>query len=206
MAKILLVDDDVRLARALDDWLTAEGHDVEVINEGKAAFKRALEEPFQVLILDWDVPGMSGVEICQQYLESGGTGRVIMLTGKTAVKDRVKGLDAGADDYLTKPFNPEELSARVRALSRRAQTDSKPAVQKAIKLWLSTSRTAIERGIQRFRTCQIECKRVLSLAVFYEQPKPGIFLERPAQQCVVTRVRGLARRHPGVYNKNSGKD
>ncbi|HEY9775367.1 MAG TPA: response regulator transcription factor [Planktothrix sp.] len=125
MTKILIVDDDVRLARALEDWLVGEEHHVEHLAEGRAGLKRALEGDFEVLILDWNLPGLEGTEICRQYKDSGGVAKVIMLTGKGAVRDRVAGLDAGADDYLTKPFSPEELSARLRALTRRTAADTK---------------------------------------------------------------------------------
>jgi DNA-binding response OmpR family regulator len=127
MAKILLVDDDVRLSRALDDWLTAEGHVLEIIHEGQSGLQKALHGDFELLILDWNIPNLAGIDICKKYRESGGSGKVIMLTGKSTINDRVAGLDAGADDYLTKPFNPEELSARVRAQMRRPGTDQKSA-------------------------------------------------------------------------------
>jgi DNA-binding response OmpR family regulator len=132
MAKILLVDDDVRLARALDDWLTADGHLLEIIHEGQSGLQKALQGGFELLILDWNVPNLAGIDICKQYRESGGTAKVIMLTGKSTINDRVSGLDAGADDYLTKPFNPEELSARIRAQLRRVSTDQKSAATAAV--------------------------------------------------------------------------
>jgi DNA-binding response OmpR family regulator len=132
MTKILLVDDDERLTRALDDWLTAEDHDLEIISDGRVGLEKALQADFELLILDWDLPSLAGVEVCRQYKLAGGKAKVIMLTGKSAVRDRVAGLDAGADDYLTKPFNPEELSARVRALTRRALAEQTTAGEAAI--------------------------------------------------------------------------
>jgi DNA-binding response OmpR family regulator len=132
MARILLVDDDERLTRALDDWLTAEGHELEILVDGQHGLQKALTGSFDVLILDWDVPTLQGIDICHQYRERGGKAKIIMLTGKASVRDRVTGLDAGADDYLTKPFNPEELSARVRALTRRTATEQKIADETAI--------------------------------------------------------------------------
>jgi DNA-binding response OmpR family regulator len=132
VAKILLVDDDKRLSRALDDWLTAEGHELEIVHEGQTGLQRALQGDFDLLILDWNIPNIAGIDVCQKYRESGGTAKVIMLTGKTAIHDRVSGLDAGADDYLTKPFNPEELSARVRAQLRRLGSDQKATAAQAI--------------------------------------------------------------------------
>jgi DNA-binding response OmpR family regulator len=132
MTKILLVDDDQRLTRALDDWLTAEEHQVEILADGQAGLERALHNDFDVLILDWNVPSLAGVDVCKQYKDSGGNAKVIMLTGKSTIQDRVTGLDAGADDYLTKPFNPEELSARVRALTRRTTAEKKSAGDAAL--------------------------------------------------------------------------
>jgi DNA-binding response OmpR family regulator len=132
MAKILLVDDDVRLSRALDDWLTADGHLLEIIHEGQSGLQKALQGDFELLILDWNIPNLAGIDICKQYRESGGKAKVIMLTGKSTINDRVSGLDAGADDYLTKPFNPEELSARIRAQLRRLTTDQKSAAAAAV--------------------------------------------------------------------------
>jgi len=132
MTKILLVDDDERLTRVLDDWLTAEKHELEILADGRAGLERAIQADFDVLILDWSMPGLAGVDVCRQYKEAGGKAKIIMLTGKTAVRDRVTGLDAGADDYLTKPFNPEELSARVRALTRRSAAEQKTATEEAI--------------------------------------------------------------------------
>jgi DNA-binding response OmpR family regulator len=132
MTKILLVDDDQKLTRALDDWLTAEEHQLEILADGQAGLERALKGDFEVLILDWNVPSLAGVDLCKQYKETGGKAKVIMLTGKSSIHDRVTGLDAGADDYLTKPFNPEELSARVRALTRRAVAEQKSVTDAAI--------------------------------------------------------------------------
>ncbi len=129
MTKILLVDDDERLTRALDDWLTAEEHEVEILANGRAGLDRAMQGNFEVLILDWNMPELDGILVCQRYKEGGGKAKVIMLTAKSSIRDRVTGLDAGADDYLTKPFNPEELSARVRALTRRTAAELKDSTE-----------------------------------------------------------------------------
>ena len=86
-----------------------------------------MQADFDLLILDRDLPNLAGVEICQQYKQAGGKAKVIMLTGKTSIRDRVAGLDAGADDYLTKWRNPEELSARVRATDRRSRAEEQTA-------------------------------------------------------------------------------
>ncbi|MGH9551128.1 MAG: response regulator transcription factor, partial [Terriglobales bacterium] len=86
---------------------------------GRAAQEKLDSQSYDVLIVDWGLPDASGLEICKQYREKGGSAAVLLLTGKGAVTDKEQGLDAGADDYLTKPFHPRELSARLRALLRR---------------------------------------------------------------------------------------
>lgn len=119
MAKILIVEDDRELAGVLQDWLCSEHHVVDTIDNGSEADQMLRHYAFDLLVLDWDLPGMPGVEICRNFRSRGGTTPILMLTGKGEIKDKTAGLDAGADDYLTKPFHPDELSARVRALLRR---------------------------------------------------------------------------------------
>jgi DNA-binding response OmpR family regulator len=119
MTRILLVDDDERLSRVVEDWLTGEAYEVELVNNGKEGWELACAKKYDVLILDWNMPGLTGLEICREYRNQGGTAVVMILTGKTAIAEKEEGLDAGADDYLTKPFHPRELSARLRALLRR---------------------------------------------------------------------------------------
>jgi DNA-binding response OmpR family regulator len=121
MAKILLVDDDKELVSMLQSWLLGEHHIVESIHDGIEASQQLRVASYDVIVLDWDLPGMSGMEICKQFRSQNGTTPIIMLTGKSAISEKEVGLDAGADDYLTKPFNVKELSARLRALLRRPQ-------------------------------------------------------------------------------------
>ncbi|MBC7996717.1 MAG: response regulator transcription factor [Leptolyngbya sp.] len=120
MAKILLVEDDVEVCEVVSDWLTEEHHVVDVVNLGQEAIERLRFDKYDVLILDWKLPDLTGIEVCKTFRAKGGTTPVIMLTGRTEVTDKETGLDAGADDYLTKPFHPRELSARLRALLRRS--------------------------------------------------------------------------------------
>lgn len=119
MAKILLVDDDLELTESLAQWLVAENHQVEACNNGEAALELIGYSSFDLIILDWTMPGTSGLDVCKRYRNAGGETPILFLTGKTDVEDRAFGLDSGADDYLTKPFDLRELSARVRALLRR---------------------------------------------------------------------------------------
>jgi len=119
---ILLVDDDVALRRALRRVLAASGFDVEEAAGGTEALAELRARPFELVVLDVMMPGCDGIEVCQTLRAEGEGIPVLMLTARDAVRDRVVGLEAGADDYLVKPFANEELVARIRALLRRAGT------------------------------------------------------------------------------------
>ena len=119
MAKILLAEDDTQLAALVEDWLKSDNHVVDHVETGTDAVDLLRASQFDLLILDWNIPGVSGVEVCNEYRNQGGTSPVLMLTGRDKIEDKEQGLDAGADDYLTKPFHLRELSARIRALLRR---------------------------------------------------------------------------------------
>lgn len=121
MAKILVVDDDKELSAVLFDWFKGENHSVDLVHDGKEASEQLQHFSYDIVILDWDLPLLAGVEVCRRFRARGGTTPVIMLTGKSGSPDKIQGLDAGADDYVTKPFDPGELSARVRAHLRRPQ-------------------------------------------------------------------------------------
>lgn len=124
MAKILVVEDERDLASLVTNWLKRDHHLVEMVGDGATALRQLEMNRYDVIILDLMLPGMDGMEICRRYRRSHGTTPILMLTAKDTVDDRAVGLDAGADDYLTKPFHLKELAARVRALLRRG--DSKP--------------------------------------------------------------------------------
>jgi two-component system, OmpR family, response regulator MprA len=117
---ILVVDDDAGLRRALRRVLVAHGFDVEVAEDGSRAIERVRNGGVDLVVLDVMMPGADGIEVCERLRAAGDSLPVLMLTARDAVRDRVAGLDAGADDYLVKPFANEELVARVRALLRRA--------------------------------------------------------------------------------------
>lgn len=118
--KILLVDDEVELADPLSRLLGREGYQVDVATDGEAGCALASQGGYDLLILDWMLPGLSGLEICRQVRSRQDSTPVLFLTAKDTLNDRVDGLDAGADDYLVKPFELRELLARVRALLRRS--------------------------------------------------------------------------------------
>lgn len=119
MSRILLVEDDQDLAQRIIKWLQAERHSVEHVANGREALEYLEGRQYDIIILDWQLPEVPGLDVCKQFRATGGTTPVLMLTGKADITDKESGLDAGADDYLTKPFHPRELSARLRALSRR---------------------------------------------------------------------------------------
>ncbi|MBD2107362.1 two-component system response regulator RppA [Nodosilinea sp. FACHB-13] len=118
--KILLVDDEVELADPLSRLLNREGYEVDVATNGETGCDLAGQGGYDLLILDWMLPGLSGLEICRQVRSRQDNTPVLFLTAKDTLNDRVDGLDAGADDYLVKPFELRELLARVRALLRRS--------------------------------------------------------------------------------------
>lgn len=129
--RVLVAEDDVRLADLLDQSLTEAGWQVEVVHDGRSAFGRALPDGlrYDVLLLDWMLPEMDGLTVCRRLRDLGVTTPVLMLTARGEVRDRVSGLDGGADDYLSKPFDLDELLARLRALHRRSSIDDQETVE-----------------------------------------------------------------------------
>jgi two-component system alkaline phosphatase synthesis response regulator PhoP len=123
-SRILLIEDEPGLVLTLTDLLQAEGHTVEHASEGISGLAKATGEPFDVIILDVMLPGKNGFDICREVRSRGSDVAILMLTAKTQIVDRVVGLKLGADDYLTKPFDPSELLARVEALLRRARKEN----------------------------------------------------------------------------------
>ncbi len=119
MARILLVEDDNDQATTIEEWLSSEHHNVVISCDGEEGQYRIENDSFDVIVLDWDLPKVTGLEILKRYRMKKGNTPIIMLTGKGTISDRESGLDGGADDYLTKPFSLRELSARIRALLRR---------------------------------------------------------------------------------------
>ncbi len=118
---VLLVEDETRLAGAVRKVLEEEGHVVDWVADGLDAFAQATAEEYDIIVLDVMLPGIDGCEIARRLRTRGDTTPILMLTARDSVQDRVRGLDAGADDYMVKPFALAELLARVRALTRRAR-------------------------------------------------------------------------------------
>jgi two-component system OmpR family response regulator len=117
--RVLVVEDELRMAALLKRGLEEDGYAVDVAGNGPDAVWQATECPYDAVVLDLMLPGFDGVEVCRRLRREGRWAPVLMLTARDALGDRVRGLDAGADDYLTKPFSFAELSARIRALIRR---------------------------------------------------------------------------------------
>jgi two-component system alkaline phosphatase synthesis response regulator PhoP len=129
MNPILLIEDEPGLVMTITDLLTAEGHRVESVSDGDAGLAKATQEKFALIILDVMLPKKTGFEVCRQLRQAGIDTAILMLTAKTQVVDRVVGLKLGADDYLTKPFDPAELLARVEALLRRVNKENRVNVR-----------------------------------------------------------------------------
>jgi DNA-binding response OmpR family regulator len=136
MAKVLIVDDDLEMLEMLTGWLQREHHVVETATNGLLALNLMKSFGFDVIVLDWELPGFDGPSICKSYREGGGKVPILMLTGKGAIEEKEKGFRSGADDYLTKPFHPKELSLRILALLGRSsvQPDKNTLVVKDLIL------------------------------------------------------------------------
>lgn len=119
MPKILVVEDDQALSKMLVDWLKFQQHAVDQVHDGKDGLEYALDNTYDLLVLDWQLPNLSGIEICKEFRLRGGLACILFLTGKDEIPNKLAGFDAGADDYLTKPFHMREFAARVKALLRR---------------------------------------------------------------------------------------
>ena len=143
--KILIVEDEHKIANLIKQGLEQERHTVDVAYDGTTGFDLALEEEYDLVILDRLLPGMDGLVLCKKLREKRNNTPVLMLTAKIQVEDRVEGLNSGADDYLTKPFAFEELLARVKALGRRPK-DSVTNVLRADDLLLDTNSFEVKRG------------------------------------------------------------
>jgi DNA-binding response OmpR family regulator len=124
MSRILVVEDEPGIAFALETDLQIEGYEVAVVSDGLEAVKRARSEAFDLILLDVMLPGKDGFEVCRELKRAGLKTRIILLTAKAVEAEKILGLDAGADDYVTKPYSPRELRARIRAMLRRDPAES----------------------------------------------------------------------------------
>lgn len=120
MSNILLVEDDKDLTLVMREFLECDHNRLDVLHDGHEAWVHIQKTTYDLIILDWSLPGLSGLEVCRRYRLAQGRAPILMLTGRSEMEDKLHGLDAGADDYMTKPFSSNELLARIRAHLRRA--------------------------------------------------------------------------------------
>lgn len=161
MARILVVDDDPHILSVVSRGLRFEGYDIQLAHDGAEALKIARSEPPDLVVLDVMLPGMDGLEVCRR-LRRGLNTPILMLTARDAVPDRIAGLDSGADDYLVKPFDFDELLARIRALLRRVQPAGADVLTYA-DLRLDTGAREAYRGDRRIDLTTREYELLLLL-------------------------------------------
>ena len=143
---IILVEDEIKLAQFLEMELSSEGYTVQVANDGMSGLILARESTPDLAILDWMLPGLSGLELCRRLRATGNKIPIILLTAKDEVSSRVEGLDAGADDYVVKPFSIEELLARIRAHLRHRTEENNRHILKFEDLSLNNQTRQVFRG------------------------------------------------------------
>src|SRR6201991_370378 len=170
MAKVLIVDDEPAVRAALDRALRLDRYEVELAADGREALDRLAESRLDAVVLDVAMPGIDGLEVCKRLREAGDRTPVLMLTARDAVDDRVAGLDAGADDYLVKPFALKELKARLRALLRRAESPDDGEDAKLRFADLSLDRGAWE-AYRASRKLELSRTEFQLLALFLEHPR-----------------------------------
>ncbi|MGA2821471.1 MAG: response regulator transcription factor [Anaerolineales bacterium] len=165
-ARILVIEDEDRIASFLERGLTYEGYRVDIAHDGPSGLGVARENPPDLVVLDWMLPGMDGLEVCRR-LRAGSQVPVLILTAKDAVADRVQGLDAGADDYVVKPFAFAELLARIRALLRR----SGPGEPETLRFGDLVLDTGTHRARRGNRVIDLTAKEYDLLELFMRHPR-----------------------------------
>jgi two-component system response regulator MprA len=171
--KILVIEDEEKILHFLRRGLAYEGYQVETAVDGATGLELAREEPPDLVILDWMLPGMDGLEVCRR-LRAAGSIPILMLTAKDSISDRVRGLDAGADDYLVKPFALDEVLARIRALLRRAKPEG-PEVLAFSDLQLDTGTHQAFRGET---SIDLTAKEYELLELFLRHPRQVLTREQ----------------------------
>ena len=177
MPHLLLIEDDEGIVRFLSRALTYEGYQVDVATDGETGLALARAKMPDLVILDWMLPGMDGIEVARR-LRAMGDVLILMLTAKTSVADRVQGLDMGADDYMVKPFNMDELLARIRALLRRSRQEE-PKVYRFADLELDTGTHEARRGD---RVIPLTAKEYELLELFMRHPRQVLTREQIYEQ------------------------
>src|SRR5215470_10130918 len=164
--RILVVEDDVQLARQIASGLTEAGHDPTVVHDGERALDKTKQKPFDLIVLDVILPGIDGFEVLRHLRSQHMASRVLMLTARTEVKDRVTGLELGAGDYLPKPFAMRELVARVNALGRRYSEEPKLNLHVG-DLTLDVVNHHVYRGSRRI---ELSARELMLLKVLMREP------------------------------------
>jgi two-component system, OmpR family, response regulator MprA len=164
--RVLIVEDDAPVRRMLERSLAAEGFDVRAAADGGAALAMAEDSAPDLVVLDVTMPGLGGLDVCRRLREKGLSGGVLMLTARDAIEDRVRGLDAGADDYVVKPFAIEEVVARLNALARRGRDRS--ARVSFAGITLDTETNTVERG---GRTIELTAREAELLEMLLRNPR-----------------------------------
>jgi two-component system response regulator MprA len=164
--RILIIEDDPAILKVLQRGLAYEGYTVDVATDGRTGLNLAHDHHPDLVILDWMLPGMDGLEVCRRLRLQGGL-PILMLTAKDTIQDRVQGLDAGADDYIVKPFNLDELTARIRALFRRTQVERNQVYQFA-DLTMDSDSRQVTRGK---RLVPLTAKEYELLELFLRHPR-----------------------------------
>ena len=157
MSRILVVEDEPDLAFGLEDDLKVEGYEVEIARDGETAARRARQENWDLILLDIMLPGKDGFEVCRELRRAGVRTPIIMLTAKTQEAEKVMGLELGADDYVTKPFSPRELRARVKAVLRRTQAPA-PEVYRFGEVEINFARGELRRAGEMIDVTPLELK------------------------------------------------
>jgi DNA-binding response OmpR family regulator len=168
---ILVVEDDRPLARILRKSIESSGHTVDIVGDGDEALRVARTRAHDALVLDLQLPRLSGIEVCRRLRDDGNAVPIIMLTARGAVADRIEGLDVGADDYLPKPFSLAELQARLRALHRRGKVE--PELLRSGSLELDTTAREL-----RVNGTSVELTGTELALLEYLMRNPGVVLSR----------------------------
>jgi two-component system OmpR family response regulator len=216
LVRILVVEDDVKIARAVRRGLEQEGYAVDVAHDGERAMDAALARAYDALVLDVMLPGVDGVTVCREMRRRDRWTPVLMLTARDAIADRVRGLDAGADDYLVKPFAFGELLARVRALVRRGAPERpttlsaggvvldparRTVTRDGIAVTLSTREFALLEFLMRHRGEVVSRRRVLDHVWGFDESGSNVVdvyvgylrkkMEAPFDRPLIRTVRGV---------------
>jgi two-component system response regulator MprA len=165
--RILVIEDEARIAQFIERGLIYDGYRVDVANDGKVGLTMARDNPPDMVILDWMLPGLDGLEVCKR-LRSATNVPILMLTARDEVADRVLGLETGADDYLVKPFAFDELLARIKALFRRSSVSAKPEILRFNDITLDTG---THRAMRNNRPIDLTAKEYELLELFMRNPR-----------------------------------